>query len=145
MRIQTGKYQRCCIVLLLKETYTQERLRRINGSISPVKKAKCYIYSNFLNDYSSTPSHNTTFSHTLYETDPIIVYSTPFTSAANFCKSSAGALFYSPLDPLPNTTSPLAGGSFFNAGYEVGLNGPGNFSLLGMHCSPSYTKWVFVK
>lgn len=102
-----------------------------------------FNYSNSFYEYGS--NHNTTFSHTLYDTDPIAVYSTPFTSAANFFGPSSGALFYSPFNPLLNATSPLAGGSFFNAGYEIDLSGPGNFSLLGMHCAPSYTEWVFVK
>ncbi len=80
---------------------------------------------------------NATFSNTLYEVDPIIVYSTPFSSAANFFENSAGALFYSPFNARLNPTSPLAGGCFFNAGYDINLSGPGNFSLLGMHCASS--------
>lgn len=87
---------------------------------------------------------NTTRSHTLYDTDPNIVYSTPFTSAANFWGGSAGALFYSPLDPLLNTTSPFAG-SFFNVGYNTGSSGPGNFTVSGMHYLPAYTALFFVK
>lgn len=100
------------------------------------RNAPGFIYSNSF--YDTGPNHNTTFSHTLHETDPIAVYSTPFASTGDSFGSSA--MFYSPLDPLPNTTSPLAGGSFFNAYYNIGLNGPGNFSLVGMHCSPSYTE-----
>ncbi len=92
-------------------------------------------YSDSFYQYGS--NHNFTFSHTLYEADPIIVYSTPFSSAANSFETSAGALFYSPFNALLNPTSPLAGGCFFIAGYDIDLSGPGNFSLLGMHCASS--------
>lgn len=86
-------------------------------------------------------NHNTTFSHTLYDIDPILVYGAPFTSTANFFGPSVGALFYSAFDPLPSATSPLAGGgSFFTVGYEIGLSTPGNFSLLGMHHPPLCTE-----
>ena len=108
------------------------------------RNAPGFSYSNSLYEFGS--NHNATlFSHTLYEADPTAVYSTPFSSAANFFGPSAGALFYSPFNPLPNATSPLAGGSFFTAGYEIGLSGLGNFSLLGMHCVSSYTERFFVR
>ena len=100
---------------------------------SQESKALPHGFSNAPGFYYS--NHNATFSHTLYEADPIAVYSTPFSSAANFFGPSAGALFYSPFNALLNATSPLAGGCFFNTNYEIDLSGPGNFSLLGMHCA----------
>ena len=97
------------------------------------RNAPGFNYSNSFYQIGST--HNTTFSHTLYEADPIAVYGTPFTSTAiPLGTASTSAMFYSPPDPLPNTTI-LAGGSFFDAGYEIGISGPGNFGLLGMHYS----------
>ena len=93
----------------------------------------------------STDSNTTNdfiLSHTLYDADPTVVYSTPFVSAANLFGKSAGALLYS---PLFNATSPLAGGSFFNIGYDIDLGGSGNFSVLGMHCASSCTERNFLK
>lgn len=43
------------------------------------RNAPGFNYSNSF--FETGPNHNTTFSHTLYETDPIVVYSTPFTSS----------------------------------------------------------------
>ena len=86
--------------------------------------------------------HNPTFSHTLYEADPIAVYSTPFFSALN-PNGSLGAncaMFYSPFNLPLNATSPLAGDSFITATYEIGLNGSGNFSLVGSHYATPYTE-----
>lgn len=88
---------------------------------------------NYSNTLYKDSGYNTTFSRTLYEADPIAVYSTPFFSAPNFFSGSVGAMFYSPFNLPLNAISPLAGDSFFTANYGTGLTGPGNFSLTGMH------------
>lgn len=95
------------------------------------RSAPGFNYSNSL--YKASGYDNCTFSHTLYEADPIAVYGTPFFSAPNFFESSVGAMFYSPFNLPLNATSPLAGDSFFTASYTTGLSSTGNFSLGGMH------------
>ena len=107
-----------------------------------------FFNPDIIHSFSTKYDRNATFSHTLYDVNPNIVYSTPFTSAANFYWFAAGALFYSLLDPMLNTTSPstspIAGG-FFYVIYDTGFSGLGNFSIVGMHYSPSYTELFFVK
>lgn len=101
------------------------------------RNAPGFNYSNSLYD---SGDGNATFSHTLYEADPIAVYSTPFCSTPNTFGGSVGALFYSPFNLPLNAITPLAGDSFFAASYMVGLNGSGNFSLAGMHFATPYTE-----
>ena len=97
-------------------------------------------------NYSNTLYHTygdnstTTFSHTLYEADPIAVYSTPFFSAPGFFARDVGAMFYSPFSLPLNALSPPAGDSFFFTGYTVNLNDPGNFSLTGIHYTAPCTE-----
>ncbi|KAL9071738.1 MAG: hypothetical protein Q9161_004002 [Pseudevernia consocians] len=100
------------------------------------RNAPGFNYSNTLYKVSG---YNTTFSQTLYEADPIAVYSTPFFSAPNLF-GSVGAVFYSPFNLPLNAISPLAGDSFFTATYEIGLTGSGNFSLVGSHYATPYTE-----
>lgn len=90
------------------------------------RNAPGFNYSDAL--YTHSGYGNATFSHTLYEADPIAVYSTPFCSAPNTFGVSV-AWFYSPFNLPLNAITPLAGDSFFAASYMVGLNGSGNFSL----------------
>ena len=96
-----------------------------------------FNYSNALNEYSG---HSTTFSRTLYEADPIAVYSTPFLSTPDSMHGLVSAIFYSPFNLSLDVTSPLAGDNFFTARYEIGSTGPGNFSLTGIHYATPSTE-----
>ena len=97
---------------------------------------------NYRNTLGEPPGNSITFSHTLYEADPTVEFSTPFFSVPNSFGSSGGALFYSPNSSLLNTTSPRAGGSFLPIDYTFGVTGPGNFTLSGMHYIASYSDCV---
>lgn len=90
---------------------------------------------NYSSSLGPEVEENATFSYTLYETDPITIFSTPFSSDG----TSGSALFYSPSNPLLNAASSLAGGSILDTSYTIGTSGPGNFSTEGMHYAPSYT------
>ena len=105
------------------------------GLPNEFRNAPGFNYRNSLYKYFP---YNTTFSKTLYEADPLAVYNTPFFSAPNLFGS--GAIFYSPFNLQLNTTSTLAE-SFFTINYGVGLNGTGNFSLVGMNDAYSCTEW----
>ena len=90
-----------------------------------------------LSPYNTTFS-KTAFSKTLYEADPLAVYNTPFFSAPTLFGS--WAIFNSPFNLQLNTTSTLAE-NFFTISYGIGLNGTGNFSLVGMNDAYSCTEW----
>ena len=103
------------------------------------RNAPGFNYSNTLyKTYSDT--NPTVFSHTLYEAEPTAVYGTPFFSSPGFFSGSVGAIFYSPFNLPLNTISPPADDSFFPTSYAVDLNGPGNFSLTGIHYAGPYTE-----
>lgn len=105
------------------------------------RNAPGFNYSNSFDALSGF--ENVTFSHTLYEADPIAVYSTPFCSTPNYAGVYVGyeeAWFYSPFYLPLNAITPLAGDSFFAASYWIGLNGSGNYSLAGMHFAIPYTE-----
>ena len=89
------------------------------------------------NEFHDTPGE--TFSNTLYESDTYnAIYSSPFTSGANFATWSVGTLFYSPSSAALNGT-PISGDFIAFAGGTFGPSGPGKFSA-GMHSACSYSE-----
>ena len=82
--------------------------------------------------FRNAPGYDQT-SFTLYESDTNALFSTPFTSAANFTDSRIGALFYSPNVSLEN------GGPIVVIGYDMNdsPSKPGAFSA-GTHCASSH-------
>ena len=95
---------------------------------------------NYNNTLYKISGYNITFSRTLYEADPIVVYSIPFFNTFNFLYGSVSAMFYSLFNLPLNTTFSLVGDSFFIVNYGIGLIDPENFSLTGMHYTTLYTE-----
>ena len=96
---------------------------------------------NYSNSLILLSNNNTTFSKTLYEADPIAVYSTPFSSGLD-SSGSVNAIFCSPLGLPLNATSPPSGERFIAASYTIGLNGTGNFSVGGIQHATLYTEFI---
>ena len=93
------------------------------------------------NDFHDTPGQ--TFSNTLYGSDTYnAIYSSPFTSGANFATWSVGTLFYSPSSAAPNDV-PISGHFIAFGGCTFGPSGPGNFSA-GMYSACLYSGWLFL-
>lgn len=99
-------------------------------------------------EFHNAPGFNSsnTLSRTLYEADKFgeYEYNTPFFSAP-YSDGSVGAIFYTPFNLALSYASPVAGNSFYYAGYKTSLNGSGDFdvSAVGEHYASPYTERSF--
>lgn len=86
-------------------------------------------------------------SKTLYESQTLATFSTPFTSGGNFSGSSQGALFYSPSGSrsISGIDSSVHDDLIMSSVYMVGPSGPGVFNSNeeGIYCASSWTEWLF--